>query len=47
VVAEAGVKRGVEIVLAANDVVPCPGQPDLDPALRTLAEAARGEPVGT
>ncbi len=47
VVAEAGVKRGVEIVLAANDVVPCPGQPDLEPALRTLAEAARAEPVGT
>jgi cyclic 2,3-diphosphoglycerate synthetase len=47
VVAEAGVKRGVEIVLAANDLLPCPGQPDLDPALRTLAEAARAEPVGT
>jgi cyclic 2,3-diphosphoglycerate synthetase len=47
VVAEAGAKRGVEIVLAANDVVPCPGQPELDPALLALAEAARPEPVGT
>ena len=33
VVAEAGAKRGVEIVLAANDLVHCPGQPELDPAL--------------
>jgi len=47
VVAEAGAKRGVEIVLAANDLVPCPGQPELDPALLALAEAARREPVGT
>jgi cyclic 2,3-diphosphoglycerate synthetase len=47
VVAEAGARRGVEIVLAANDVVPCPGQPELDPALLALAEAARPEPVGT
>jgi cyclic 2,3-diphosphoglycerate synthase len=46
-VAEAGATRGVEIVLAANDVVPCPGQPELDPALLALAEAARPEPVGT
>jgi cyclic 2,3-diphosphoglycerate synthetase len=47
VVAEAGAKRGVEIVLAANDVVDCPGQPELEPALLTLAEAARVEPVQT
>ena len=47
VVAEAGAKRGVEIVLAANDLVPCPGQPELEPALLALADAARVEPVKT
>jgi cyclic 2,3-diphosphoglycerate synthetase len=47
VVAEAGAKRGVEIVLVANDVVPCPGQPEVDAALLALAEAARPEPVGS
>jgi cyclic 2,3-diphosphoglycerate synthetase len=46
VVAEAGANRGVEIVLVANDVVPCLGQPEVDPALLALAEAARPEPVG-
>ncbi len=29
-VAEFGLSQGVEIVLAANDVVPLPGHPDLD-----------------
>jgi cyclic 2,3-diphosphoglycerate synthetase len=38
VVAEAGVERGVEVVLARNDVVPVDG--DLDSALRDLAEQA-------
>jgi cyclic 2,3-diphosphoglycerate synthase len=47
VVAEAGAKRGVEIVLVANDLVPCPGQAEVDPALLALAEAARPEPVGS
>jgi cyclic 2,3-diphosphoglycerate synthetase len=47
VVAEAGAKRGVEVVLAAVDVVPCPGEPELEPELRALAEAARMEPVAT
>jgi cyclic 2,3-diphosphoglycerate synthetase len=47
VVAEAGAKRGIKVVLAANDVVPCPGQPELEPELRALAEAASVEPVGT
>lgn len=47
VVAEAGAERGIEIVLAANDLVHCPGQPELDAALLALAEAARPEPVGT
>jgi cyclic 2,3-diphosphoglycerate synthetase len=40
VVAEAAAERGVEVVLAANDLVPLPGQPDLDSELRALAEAA-------
>ena len=47
VVAEKGSARGIEVVLAANDVVPLPGQPELEPALRALAEAASAEPVGT
>jgi cyclic 2,3-diphosphoglycerate synthase len=47
VVAEAAAERGVELVLAANDVIPLPGQPDLDAELRALAEAARGEPVAS
>jgi len=47
VVAEAGRERGVEVVLAANDIVPLPGEPDLDAELRALAEAATAEPVAT
>jgi cyclic 2,3-diphosphoglycerate synthase len=47
VVAEAGASRGVEIVLAANDLVPCPGQPDPEQALLALADSAAGEPVRT
>ena len=47
VVAEAGERRGVEVVLAAVDVVPCPGEPELEPELRALAEAATMEPVAT
>ena len=45
-VAEAGSERGIEVVLVANDVVPLPGQPELEPELRALAEAASAEPVG-
>ena len=45
VVAEAGAARGIQVVLAANDVVPLPGQPELDAELRALAEAAQAEPV--
>jgi cyclic 2,3-diphosphoglycerate synthetase len=47
VVAEAGAQRRVEVVLATNDVVRCPGQPELEPELLALAEAATAEPVGT
>ncbi|HEX6490082.1 MAG TPA: hypothetical protein VF002_01765 [Gaiellaceae bacterium] len=46
-VAEVGDARGVEVVLAANDLVPLAGQPELEPELRALAEAAEAEPVGT
>lgn len=47
VVAEAGARRGVKIVLAANDVVPCPGQPDPEHALLALADSAAVEPLRT
>lgn len=46
VVAEVGARRGVEIVLTANDLVHCPGQPELDPALLALAQVERAA-VGT
>ena len=46
-VAEAGERRGVEVVFAANDLVSLPGQPALEPELRALVEAASAEPVGT
>jgi len=38
VVAEAGLDRGVEVVLAANDVVSIPGEPDLDELLLDVAK---------
>jgi cyclic 2,3-diphosphoglycerate synthetase len=47
VVAEAGARRDVEIVLAANELVPGPGQPELEPALLALADSAAVEPVGS
>jgi cyclic 2,3-diphosphoglycerate synthetase len=37
VVAETGQARGVEVVLAANDVVALPGEPDLDGMLLDMA----------
>ena len=40
VVAEAADERGADVVFADNDVIPLPGQPDLDAELRALAEAA-------
>ncbi len=47
VVVEAALERGVEVVLAANDVIALPGQPDLDIELRRLAAevAVRAEVV--
>ncbi|MDQ5821443.1 MAG: cyclic 2,3-diphosphoglycerate synthetase, partial [Actinomycetota bacterium] len=38
VVAEAARERGVEVVFAANDVVPRPGEPDLDAEIAKLVE---------
>jgi cyclic 2,3-diphosphoglycerate synthetase len=38
VVAEAAHARGVEVVLAANDVVPLDGEPDLDERLLEMAK---------
>ena len=45
VVAEAASERGIEVVFAENAVVPLDGEPDLDEALRALAERA-AEKVG-
>jgi cyclic 2,3-diphosphoglycerate synthetase len=39
VVAEAAHKRGVELVFAENEVVPLPGEPDLDDAILQLVPA--------
>jgi cyclic 2,3-diphosphoglycerate synthetase len=40
VVAEVAAERGLPVVLAANDIVPLPGEPDLDAELERLAAAA-------
>jgi cyclic 2,3-diphosphoglycerate synthase len=40
VVAEEALARGASVVLAANDVVPLAGEPDLDAEVRRLAEEA-------
>jgi cyclic 2,3-diphosphoglycerate synthetase len=40
VVVEEAARRGIEIVLAANDVVPLPGEASLDEELRRLADEA-------
>lgn len=45
VVAEEGLRRGAEVVFVRNEVLPLRGEPDLDAALRALAEAAVEEPV--
>ena len=44
-VAEAGAKRGIEVVLVANEVVPVTGQPELEQAVLAMAEQAQAEPV--
>lgn len=38
-------ERGADVVLAGNDVVALPGEPDLDAALEELAQAAEREAV--
>ena len=43
VVAEAASERGIEVVFAENAVLPLEGEPDLDEALRRLADAAARE----
>ena len=40
VVVEEASRRGVHVVVAANDVVPLPGEPPLDEALDRLATEA-------
>jgi cyclic 2,3-diphosphoglycerate synthetase len=45
VVAEAGAKRGIQVVLVANEIVSVAGQPKLEPALLALADQAQPEPV--
>jgi cyclic 2,3-diphosphoglycerate synthetase len=41
VVAEAAHERGARIVFARNDVVPLPGEPDLESALMDIADAVK------
>ena len=43
VVAEAAETRGVPVVFADNEVLPLPGQPDLDDAVVALADAVAAE----
>jgi cyclic 2,3-diphosphoglycerate synthetase len=45
VVAEAAAARGAELVLADNEPLALPGQPELDTALRALADAAAPAPA--
>jgi len=45
IVAEAALERGARVVFARNDVVSLSGEPDLDAALRALADAAVAERV--
>jgi cyclic 2,3-diphosphoglycerate synthase len=45
VVAEAALERSARVVFARNDVVPLPGEPDLDAELLALADAAVAEKV--
>jgi cyclic 2,3-diphosphoglycerate synthetase len=45
VVAATAAERDVECVFVDNQVLPLPGEPDLDAALQALAEAVAGQPV--
>jgi cyclic 2,3-diphosphoglycerate synthase len=44
VVAEAAAKTDTQVVFSDNDVLPIPGEPDLDEELQALADAAIAEP---
>jgi cyclic 2,3-diphosphoglycerate synthase len=47
VVAEEAARRGIRVVIAANDVLPLPGEPSLDSELERLAaEALTAQPEG-
>jgi cyclic 2,3-diphosphoglycerate synthase len=47
VVAEEAARRGIRVVIAANDVLPLPGEPSLDSELERLAaEALTDQPEG-
>ena len=43
VVAEAAESRGLPVVFADNEVLPLPGEPDLDDAVTALADAVVAE----
>jgi cyclic 2,3-diphosphoglycerate synthase len=43
VVAEAAAERGIPVVFADNEVLPRPGEPDLDVLVRALADAVAAE----
>jgi cyclic 2,3-diphosphoglycerate synthetase len=43
VVAEVAAERGLAVVFVDNELLPLPGEPDLDAELRALADAAVGE----
>lgn len=45
VVAEAAAERGADVVFVDNDVLPLPGELDLDAELQQLADAATADPV--
>jgi cyclic 2,3-diphosphoglycerate synthetase len=47
VVAEAAAERGIEVVFCDNELLPLPGEPDLDAELHALADAAAREPVAS
>jgi cyclic 2,3-diphosphoglycerate synthetase len=45
VVAETAADRGIRVVFADNEVIPLPGEPDLDATLRRLADQVVREPA--
>ena len=45
VVAETAETRGIQVVFADNEVLPLPGEPDLDERVRALADSIAGQPA--